>query len=79
MRTTLTLDDDVFAFARARAQRERISMGQAVSQLARDGIRSQNVNAGQTTPLKSKYSLLPARNEVVTNERVRELMDQEGI
>ena len=40
MRTTLALDDDVFAFARSEAQRQRISIGEAISRLARDGIRS---------------------------------------
>ena len=31
MRTTLALDDDIFAYARERAKRERISIGQAIS------------------------------------------------
>lgn len=79
MRTTLALDDDVYFFARARAQRERISIGQAVSSLARDGIRAQGLTASMAPPLKSKFALLPSRNEVITSEHVRELMDQEGI
>jgi hypothetical protein len=28
---------------------------------------------------KSKYALLPARDEIITTEHVRDLMDQEGI
>ena len=79
MRTTLALDDDVFAFARAHAQREKISVGQAVSRLAREGIRAQNLPPVAAPPLKSKYALLPARPEVITSEHVRALMDQEGI
>jgi hypothetical protein len=79
MRTTLALDDDVFAFARTQAQREHISIGEAVSRLARDGIRAKNVPLVKKAPLMSKYALLPARDEVITTEHVRDLMDQEGI
>lgn len=79
MRTTIALDDDVFAFARAHAQRERISLGEAVSRLARDGIRAHHAPVTHTTPLKSRFSLLPARSEHITSEHVRDLMDNEGI
>ena len=79
MRTTLALDDDVFAYARSHAQRERISIGEAVSRLARDGIRAQGLSAAKPARLKSKFSLLPARKEVITTEHVRDLMDQEGM
>ena len=79
MRTTLALDDDVFSFARAHAKRERISLGQAISCLAREGIRVQNQPSVAAAQPKSKYALLPARSEVITSEHVRALMDQEGI
>ena len=39
MRTTLTLDDDVLAEAAKRAEILRISLGKAVSDLARRGLR----------------------------------------
>ena len=79
MRTTLALDDDVFAYARELAQRERISIGQAISNFARDGIRARNAIVQTTLPVKSKYALLSRRDEVITTEHVRNLMDQEGI
>ena len=79
MRTTLALDEDVFAFARAHAQRERITLGEAVSRLARDGIRARDLPAARMAPLKSRFSLLPARDERITTEHVRDLMDREGI
>jgi hypothetical protein len=79
MRTTLALDDDIFAYARERAQRERISIGQAVSKLARDGIRSSSSRLSQQISVTSKYALLPQRAEVITIEHVRDLMDQEGV
>jgi hypothetical protein len=79
MRTTLALDDDIFAFARSHAQREHISIGQAISRLAREGIRAQNSPVTKATKPKSKYALLPARHEIITTQHVRDLMDQEGI
>ena len=79
MRTTLALDDDVFAYARAHAQRERISLGEAVSRLAREGIVAQNQPRAIQGKPRSKYALLPARDETITTEHVRALMDQEGI
>ena len=38
MRTTLTIDDDVLAVARALAARRGVSLGSAVSDLARRGF-----------------------------------------
>jgi hypothetical protein len=79
MRTTLALDDDVFTFARTHAQREHISIGAAISKLAREGIRAQSMPASKAAKPKSKYALLPARSEIITTQHVRDLMDQEGI
>lgn len=81
MRTTISLDDDVFAVARQRAQRERISLGEAVSRYVRDALRAnaQAPAAAAAVALRSKYSVLPARDEIITTEHVRRLMDQEGI
>jgi hypothetical protein len=39
MRTTLSIDDDVLEAARGLAEARRISLGEAVSTLARDGMR----------------------------------------
>jgi hypothetical protein len=79
MRTTLALDDDVFAYARAHAQREHISIGEAVSRLARQGIVAAGRPQAMPAKLRSRFALLPARSETITTEHVRALMDQEGI
>ncbi|MBN8508076.1 MAG: hypothetical protein J0L57_05630 [Burkholderiales bacterium] len=78
MRTTVAIDDDVFAYVRAHAQRERISIGEALSRLARQGIQASQLPPPARRP-RSRYALLPARTEVVTSEHVRRLMEQEGI
>ena len=40
MRTTVTVDDDVLAVARALAERKGSSLGSALSELARRGFKS---------------------------------------
>jgi len=79
MRTTLALDDDVLAFVRAHARRERISIGEAVSRLARNGIQAESRAPALRARPKSRFALLPARDEAVTSEHVRAMLEQEGI
>lgn len=45
MRTTLNLDDDVYELAKSLAEGQRISLGEAVSYLARRGAMAQPVFA----------------------------------
>ena len=78
MRTTLMISDDVFLIARQLATRDRVSLGEAISRLARDGARMR-AQAPSDVICKSKYAVLPARAEVITSEHVRRLMDEEGI
>jgi hypothetical protein len=79
MRITLVLDDDILIYARSHAQRERISIGTVISQLAREGIRYQSMPTAEAAIPKSKYALLPARNEAISTTHIRDLLDQEGI
>ena len=54
MRTTVTIDDDVLAVARALAERKGSSLGGALSELARRGFKSElthgDVTDGTTLP-----------------------------
>lgn len=79
MRTTLALSDDVVLIARQFASRDHISLGEAVSRLAREGYRAQLRQPNTEPVLRSRYSVLPARDEIVTTEHVRRLMEEEGI
>ena len=72
MRTTLTLDEDALNIARQNAEGEHLSSGTSVSELMQ-------MPAVQRLATRSKYSVLPARNETVTSEHVYTLMEQEGI
>jgi hypothetical protein len=79
MRTTISIADDIFNFARQKAQKERVSLGHAISDLARQGIRNaQCAKGGRPTP-KSRYAVLGKRDKIITTEYVYKLMDQEGI
>ena len=84
MRTTVNLTEDAAIAARNVAQREKLSLGEAISELIRRGA-----NAGASNPagaraakppaLRGRFALLPARDELITPQHVRELMEREGI
>ena len=79
MRTTLTIDDELFLHARRVAQERRISIGVAVSELLREGIRAQQQPPTSARACRTPYGLLPPRGETITSDHVRRLMDEEGI
>jgi hypothetical protein len=78
MRTTLNLPEDILIAARHVAQREKLSLGDAISVLVRRGAAA-GAPAPAQQPLRGRFALLPARDEVITPQQVRELMDREGI
>ncbi len=74
MRTTLSLDDDVLSAARALAEHQRKSLGQVVSELARQTLQ------GRDGPKKIRNGvlLLPSRGRPgsITMEHVNRLRDE---
>ena len=70
MRTTLTLDDDIFALAASQAKLRGVSLSKTVSDLLRRGLRA-------PTPSQNKGGLvvfqLPADSPPVTTEQVRRI------
>jgi hypothetical protein len=81
MRTTVNIAEDALLAARNVAQRERISLGDAISELVRRGATAGGAQVAlrQAAPLRGRFALLPERDEVVTPQYVRELMEREGI
>jgi hypothetical protein len=82
MRTTLNLDDDAALAARNLAQRQRVSLGKAVSELVRRGAAAGGTpmpDKGAAVALRGRYALLPARDEIIMPQQVRDLMEREGI
>jgi hypothetical protein len=73
MRTTLTLDDDVLEVASKRASYVRISLGKAVSELARWGLQS-------SLPIKEVNGTWvfdpPAGAPTITQEKVKKALSE---
>ena len=76
MRTTLNIDDDVFAAARALASQMRISLGEALSSLARRGLQPIPPRTGShglpTFDVRQDAAMIPAN-------RAEELLADEGL
>jgi hypothetical protein len=70
MRTTLSLDDDVFQVVRSYAESRSLALGKAVSELVRRGL-----NAPMSTKVVNGIHVvvLPPGSPEVTAERVKEL------
>jgi hypothetical protein len=69
MRTTLSLDDDVFELARGYAESRSLALGKAVSELVRKGLRA-------PTPTCMVNGLMVfdvPPDHRITSERVKEL------
>jgi hypothetical protein len=81
MRTTINLSEDAAIAARNVAQREQLSLGEAISMLIRRGASVGGHDPGQRGQprLQGRFALLPARDEVITPQHVRTLMEREGI
>ena len=74
MRTTLAIDDDVLAAAKGLAQRQKKTVGEVISALARQALRPRTSNRS----LRNGVPLLPGRANVppVSAELVNELRDE---
>ena len=76
MRTTLSIDEDVLAAAKHLAERERKSVGEVISTLARQGLAK---GTRSTRNLRNGVPLLPTRTggTPVTLELVNQLRDEQ--
>ena len=81
MRTTLNLAEDALIAAQTLARRQQISLGDAVSELVRRGASAPPTPSLRATDarLRGRFALLPRRDEVVTSDHIRALMEREGV
>jgi len=89
MRTTLDIADDILFAAKEMAQREKKSLGQVISELARCAFASAATPNPADTPVATpqvserlaSYGIhpLPKRGGVISNELIDRLRDAEGI
>jgi len=78
MRTTLDIDDDVLHAAKDLAAKRKTSAGRVLSELARRGLAGPQASPMQPA-LRGGVPVIPSRGEVITVERVCDLMEREGI
>ncbi len=78
MRTTLDIADDVLEAARDRAKRDKKSIGEVISELARIALVSPPQAVAVREP-KAIYGLrpFPKRGGIVTNELIDKLRDDD--
>lgn len=75
MRTTLAIDDDILATAKHLAERDRKTVGEVISDLARQGL----ARTARSTPAeRNGVPLLPSRRgaTTITPELVNHLRDE---
>lgn len=75
MRTTVTIDDDVFEAVRAQAEASGLRLGQVLSQLARKGLRS-SADIDRTRELP--VFRVPSDAAVTPGTRARDLLAEDG-
>lgn len=79
MRTTLNIDDDVLNAAKHEALRRNATLSEVATDLIRAGLRSGADKAIKPAATIGRFAILPPRDEIITSEHVRKLMEQEGI
>lgn len=90
MRTTLDIEDDVLFAAKEIAKRERKTLGQTISELARRAFTgapktpsddTATLGAAIASEPLAAYGInpLPSRGGIVSNELIDRLRDAEGI
>ncbi len=79
MRTTINVDDDVLLAVRDRARRERRSVGEVLSDLARQALTGgAHVPATGPTSARHGFAPLPHRGPAVSNALVNQLREDES-
>ncbi|MBG7606812.1 MAG: CopG family transcriptional regulator [Verrucomicrobia bacterium] len=83
MRTTLDIDSDVLEAAKELAAKEKTTAGRIISEVFRKGIQSRRTPGAMASKgkdgIKNGVPLMPSRGDLVTSERIRKIMDDEGI
>jgi hypothetical protein len=74
MRTTVTLDDDVFEAARAQAQASGKKLGEVLSQLARRGLRA---SAGVAKKNGLPVFKVEPNAKIIPSSRAKELLAED--
>ena len=79
MRTTLDIADDVLMAVKERARRQKRSVGDLLSELAREALTHRSRESSGAKKPKSFYGFdpLPPRGEAVSNELINKLREED--
>jgi hypothetical protein len=79
MRTTLDIADDVLQAAKERADRERKTIGQVISELARKALTTaDDVSTARQPRALYGFRPFPKRGGIVTNELIDKLREDDA-
>ncbi len=80
MRTTVSLDDDVLFAVKERARRENRSVGEVLSDLARQALTNQHMSATSgSEKVFHGFEPFPHRGEAVSNALIDRLREDEAV
>ncbi len=78
MRTTLSIDDDVLRAVKERAKRQRRSIGEVLSDLARQALTGQYRTGAEATPERFHgFEPVPHRGPAVSNDLIDQLREED--
>jgi hypothetical protein len=72
----LDIEDDVLQAAKELAKQEGTTAGQVLTSLARKALASASP---KKTIVRNGVPVFPSRGEIITMEKIQQLMDEEGI
>ncbi len=81
MRTTVTLDDDVYEAAQAHAQATGKRLGQVLSEMARQALQPSGNRPARPAKKASRFPVfdVPAGAGMITASRIQKALDEDGI
>ncbi|MFL6201475.1 MAG: antitoxin [Thermoanaerobaculia bacterium] len=81
MKTTVTLDDDVYEAAQALAQATGKPLGRVLSEMARQALRSSGPRAKRSAKRISRFPVfeVPPNTPMIPASRVQKALDEDGI
>ena len=81
MRTTITLDEDVYQLATLYAHGRGMTLGAAISEMARNGVAAPHSESDSPRLKRAPNGLLilPSRGRVVTSEMVKAALEEDDL
>jgi len=81
MRTTVTLDDDVYEAAQAHAQATGKRLGRVLSEMARQALQPSGRRSKRSAKKASRFPVfeVPAGTRMIPASRVQKALDEDGI